>query len=128
MLLVVLGAVQLLAWAQGDGALARSGSTMETATGLGHLGKVRLLEAPHTGTNYLLKEMVFRIGRKHAQKLRVIAFSLAIVFPAAAGLLTDPKHLLGALMVLSHLAGVLAARWLFFAEAEHVVGLYYGRR
>jgi sulfite dehydrogenase (quinone) subunit SoeC len=21
-----------------------------------------------------------------------------------------------------------AARWLFFAEAEHVVGLYYGRR
>ena len=28
----------------------------------------------------------------------------------------------------SHLAGVLASRWLFFAEAEHVVGLYYGRR
>jgi DMSO reductase anchor subunit len=26
-----------------------------------------------------------------------------------------------------HLAGVLAARWLFFAQAEHVVGLYYGR-
>jgi hypothetical protein len=28
----------------------------------------------------------------------------------------------------SHVAGVLAARWLFFAEAEHVVGLYYGVR
>ena len=27
-----------------------------------------------------------------------------------------------------HLTGALAARWLFFAEAEHVVGLYYGRR
>ena len=27
-----------------------------------------------------------------------------------------------------HLIGALAARWLFFAEAEHVVGLYYGKR
>jgi len=30
--------------------------------------------------------------------------------------------------VASHIAGVLASRWLFFAEAEHVVGLYYGKR
>jgi sulfite dehydrogenase (quinone) subunit SoeC len=37
-------------------------------------------------------------------------------------------HLLAGLAVLSHLAGVLATRWLFFAEAEHVVGLYYGKR
>ena len=28
----------------------------------------------------------------------------------------------------AHLMGALAHRWLFFAEAEHVVGLYYGRR
>ena len=31
---------------------------------------------------------------------------------------------LGALLV----SVVLVLRWLFFAEAEHVVGLYYGRR
>jgi DMSO reductase anchor subunit len=30
--------------------------------------------------------------------------------------------------VLVHLVGAFAARWLFFAEAEHVVGLYYGKR
>ncbi|MGR3837594.1 MAG: dibenzothiophene desulfurase, partial [Cognatishimia sp.] len=30
--------------------------------------------------------------------------------------------------VLSHIAGVAASRWLFFAEAEHTVGLYYGMR
>jgi DMSO reductase anchor subunit len=29
---------------------------------------------------------------------------------------------------MSHLAGIAASRWLFFAEAEHVVGLYYGKR
>jgi DMSO reductase anchor subunit len=27
-----------------------------------------------------------------------------------------------------HLLGVAASRWLFFAEAEHVVALYYGHR
>ena len=33
-----------------------------------------------------------------------------------------------ALALCAHLLGAFAARWLFFAEAEHVVGLYYGRR
>ena len=33
-----------------------------------------------------------------------------------------------ALALFAHLIGAFAARWLFFAEAEHVVGLYYGRR
>ena len=43
-------------------------------------------------------------------------------------LLLPFNHAWAALAVLSHLAGVFTARWLFFAEAEHVVGLYYGRR
>ena len=30
--------------------------------------------------------------------------------------------------LLSHVAGMLALRWLFFAEAEHVQALYYGMR
>jgi DMSO reductase anchor subunit len=38
------------------------------------------------------------------------------------------SHIFALLAVLSHVAGVLTARWLFFAEAEHVVGLYYGKR
>jgi DMSO reductase anchor subunit len=33
-----------------------------------------------------------------------------------------------ALALCAYLVGAFAARWLFFAEAEHVVGLYYGRR
>ena len=37
-------------------------------------------------------------------------------------------HIFAALAVLSHIAGVLTLRWLFFAQAEHVVGLYYGKR
>ena len=40
--------------------------TPESATGLGHLGLVRMVEPPHTQTNYLLSEMGYVIGRKHA--------------------------------------------------------------
>jgi DMSO reductase anchor subunit len=31
------------------------------------------------------------------------------------------------LALVSHLLGMLALRWLFFAEAQHVQALYYGR-
>lgn len=125
-LLVLAGAVQIAHWVRGDRALARSGTTMETATGL-QGGTVRAFEPPHTGPNYLLREMVYVVGRKHAAKLRVIAVLLMVVLPVLC-LLLPFSHLLAAIAVLGHLAGVAVARWLFFAEAEHVVGLYYGQR
>ncbi len=126
-LLVVAGAVQFLTWMQGDKAFATSGTTLASATGLGTRGVVRAFEPPHTGTNYLLKEFVHEIGRKHAQKLRVISLLLMVVVPVIL-LLLPFSHVLAVLALASHIAGVLTARWLFFAEAEHVVGLYYGKR
>jgi DMSO reductase anchor subunit len=126
-LVLIAGGVQLATWVMGDKALAASGTDMATATGLGSIGTVRAFEPPHTGTNYLLREFVHVIGRKHSQKLRVIALVLMAGLPAI--LLALPfSHWLALLAVLSHVAGVLCARWLFFAEAEHVVGLYYGKR
>ena len=128
LLLGMITAIQALAWMQGDSALARSGSTIETATGLSALGKVRLLEKPHSGENYLLKEMVYVVGRKHAAKLRVIALLCVALLPAALILLTEVNPVIATVIVLLHLVGLFAQRWLFFAEAEHVVGLYYGAR
>ena len=44
---------------------------------------------------------------------------VAILFcPASAGAL--------AVAVMAHVAGMFVERWLFFAEAKHVVTLYYG--
>ena len=126
-LLIVAGALQAFIWFTGDSRFADAGHTMETATGLGPIGKVRQFEAPHSGTNYLLREMVHVVGRKHAAKLRIIALVLMVVVPVIL-LLLPFSHIIGLLAVLSHIAGVLTARWLFFAEAEHVVGLYYGAR
>jgi DMSO reductase anchor subunit len=126
-LLLIAGAVLFMSWTMGDRALASSGTTMATATGLGKIGKVRAFEPPHTGTNYLLREFVHQIGRKHSQKLRIISLGLMVGLPVV--LLALPfSHIFALLAVLSHIAGVLTARWLFFAEAEHVVGLYYGKR
>ena len=126
-LLAVSGATQLYIWYTSDTRLRDSGTTLATATGLGHIGKVRAFEPPHTGTNYLMREMIHVVGRKHAQRLRLIALILGFALPI--GLLLLPfNHILAALAVVSHTAGILAARWLFFAEAEHVVGLYYGKR
>ncbi len=111
----------------GDGAFARAGQTIGTATGLDRLGVPRVFDPAHTAGNYLLREMIHVVGRRHAQKLRLIALVLAALLPALVLLL--PLGSWGiALATALHLTGALAARWLFFAEAEHVVGLYYGAR
>jgi DMSO reductase anchor subunit len=106
-------------------------STAESATGLGALGTVTLFEAPHTSENYLLKEMGFQIARKHAAKLRRISYLLAFVLPLLLSLV--PLLAMGWLSSLAAFLaatfatlGVLAERWLFFAEAKHTVMLYYG--
>ena len=126
-LLLIAALVQILYWRQGDRAFAESGTNPGTATGLGARGTVRAFEPPHTGTNYLLREFVHVVGRKHAKKLRVVSFVLAFVLPVLF-LLIPFSHFIAMLAVLSHLAGVATSRWLFFAQAEHVVGLYYGKR
>ena len=127
LLLLVLGAAQLLAWQKGDRRFAEAGSTAESATGLGRIGKVRLLEPPHSGRNYLMKEMVHVIGRKHAQKLRIISLLFASLLPAGILLFLPASYATVLLAVVVHVIGLLTARWLFFAEAEHVVRLYYGK-
>jgi DMSO reductase anchor subunit len=112
---------------------AAPGPTPETATGLGAGGIVRMLEPPHTETNYLLSEMGFRIARKHAVKLRWYAClfgGLAAALLTVLALLSEGAlaSLLALFAALSAAAGVLIERWLFFAEATHTVTLYYDRR
>lgn len=124
----VLTAALILHWQLGDSRFATSGSTLETATGLGFMGKVRLLAPPQTGQNYLLREMVHVVGRKHAAKLRLIALAAGALGPAVMLAVLPIGHMLALIVVALHLAGMFAARWLFFAQAEHVVGLYYGRK
>ncbi|WP_353473400.1 dimethyl sulfoxide reductase anchor subunit [Salipiger sp. H15] len=134
-LLALTALLQIWVWRDGDTRFARSGSSLASATGLGDRGTPRALFPPHAGGSYLLREMVFVVARRHARKLRVLALLLATLLPGAlllAGLasaLPGPVPQLFTFISLgAHVAGVLVSRWLFFAEAEHVVGLYYGSR
>ena len=107
-------------------------STTGTATGLGHLGEVTQLEAPHTSENYLLKEMGFQVARKHATKLRRLALNLGLLLPAIllvlAAVTSSIAQLALLLIALAFgLTGIVIERWLFFAEARHAVTLFYGR-
>ncbi|MGH7122553.1 MAG: dimethyl sulfoxide reductase anchor subunit family protein [Acetobacteraceae bacterium] len=123
-------AVKLAYWRSID--RSRGESTIETATGLGRLGRVRSLEPPHTEENYLLREMGFRIARKHASRLRVLALLVGIALPiiltaAALALSGIAPLILAIIAAVVALGGIFIERWLFFAEATHTVVLYYGR-
>jgi sulfite dehydrogenase (quinone) subunit SoeC len=101
-------------------------STPESATGLGSFGTVRMLEGPHTEDNFLLTEMGYQIGRKHAAKLRRYAHILGFALPIALTLGSSGTGLLSIAAACSFLLGAVVERWLFFAEAKHTVTLYYG--
>jgi DMSO reductase anchor subunit len=125
--------VKLRFWRRVDGPPpALGGPTAESATGLGHIGKVRLLERPHGGESYLTKEMAFSVARRHARRLRRVALLLGAGLPAVLLALALTLHGPGAAASAAIAAGsgllsTLIERWLFFAEAKHTVTLYYGQ-
>ena len=92
--------------------------------------EVMVFERPHTESNYLTREMGFVVARKHARKLRTIAVALFALVPALCALPAwllphgDVTPLLWVAAV-SFQVGALVERWLFFAEAKHLVTLYY---
>lgn len=91
---------------------------------------VSVFERPHTEANYLTREMAFVVARRHARLLRAAALALFALLPVLLllppGLLVHVEpgpFYLGA--ALSALAGAFVERWLFFAQARHLVTLYY---
>ena len=113
-------------------------STIGSATGLDRIapgGRVRVLDPPHSEPNWLQREMGYRVARRHARRLRAAAWGLAFLLPgllclaawAAGGRGGAGPPAALALAAASTSAGVLVERWLFFAEAEHKMALYYGR-
>jgi DMSO reductase anchor subunit len=108
----------------------RMAVSRNSALGLAHSRTVHVFERPHTEANYLLKEMGYVLARKHAHRLRLASILLFALLPALCALLVlNFSHgTVGpamSLALLSALTGALIERWLFFAEARHLVTLYY---
>jgi DMSO reductase anchor subunit len=124
---IALGVVKLRYWRDID----RTPLTVTRADAVGLPGRnVSVFERPHTEANYLTREMGFVVARRHARRLRAISLVLFSVLPV---LLLVPAwlfvHLDAAPWLLAAavcaLAGAFVERWLFFAEARHLVTLYY---
>lgn len=126
-LLVVAAAVKLVSWRRLD--RAAQGFDTASAFALVPGSQVRSFESPHTESNFLLKEMGFALARKHARRLRALSLLLLAGVPALALLPTQLWPALrgpaAAILLPSVMLGVLVERWLFFAEARHLVMTYY---
>ena len=100
-------------------------SSIQTATGFTR-GTVRLLDTGHTHGTFLTQEFGFQIARQFSLLLKFVVFVAAFVFPAVLLLSAQPTQNNLFLLAVVAVVGIIAERWLFFAEARHVVNLYHG--
>jgi DMSO reductase anchor subunit len=138
-LAAVLGLVALIAklgyWRHGaTDHGGNSALTIEQAIGVPRgvgppgisVAQARLFDAGHTQRTFLTDEFVFRIARQHAQAVRGAALALGFAIPLV-WLVSGPRDWVAALSVaVLAMIGLLAERWLFFADARHTVRLYHG--
>ncbi|MGB9128510.1 MAG: DmsC/YnfH family molybdoenzyme membrane anchor subunit [Thiobacillus sp.] len=102
--------------------------TINTATGLTR-AKVKLLDTGHTHGTFLTQEFGFQIARQKAGLLKVAVFVLGFVLPGLMLVWVFNQQGGQAAAIIAAVAGLAGAaveRWLFFAEARHVVNLYHG--
>jgi sulfite dehydrogenase (quinone) subunit SoeC len=140
---LLLGAGALVAklayWAAtGErGAGAANAPTLERAIGVpagAHgqgpmsVAQARLLDVGHSHGTFLTQEFGFELARRNARALRIIALAFGFGLPAAWLLAGAPGWRLGLAAAACGMIGLLAERWLFFAEARHTVRLYHGDR
>lgn len=119
--LIVLGAVVKLIYLFWIG--KPEGSTIQTATGFTQ-ASVRLLDQGHTSNGFLNNEFGYSVEANRLLVLRGLMLLLAFVLPL--GLILMGSKWLVAIAAISCISGLLVERWLFFAEARHVVRLYHG--
>ena len=89
-----------------------------------------VFERPHTEANYITREMAFVVARTHARTLRLVAVALFAMLPIlllALPLLSTQFNAAtcAKLATVSAITGAFVERWLFFAQARHMVTLYY---
>ncbi len=102
------------------------GPSINTATAFTR-ATVRLFDVGHTSGTFLTDEFGYQVARFKILLLRWVVYLAAFLIP---GTLLAYNLEFDSLMVLLVLAfiGVFVERWLFFAEARHVVTLYHGNQ
>lgn len=88
--------------------------------------RARLLDAGHSGATFLTQEFVHALTPSCRSALRIAVWSCAFLVPALWALVGSTGWQGGLAAVAVLFVGLLAERWLFFAEARHTVRLYHG--
>lgn len=104
------------------------GATIKTATGFTRAG-VKMLDVGHTAGTFLTKEFGYEVSPSVIMGLRSAVFLFGFILPAAfliAWLGGGAGVNAAIAAVVSTFVGMAVERWLFFAEARHVVMLYHG--
>ena len=104
-----------------------AGPTINTALGFTR-ATVRLLDVGHASDTFLTKEFGYQVDRVRLIWTRIVSILLMFIVPLIllSGVLFDLSLISATLAVISAYLGMFAERWLFFAEARHVVNLYHG--
>ena len=90
------------------------------------VAQARLFDVGHSHGTFLTDEFGFVLARRNAVALRIAALSAGFGVPALWIASGAANALVAWLAAIVCLAGLLAERWLFFAEAQHTVRLYHG--
>lgn len=105
-----------------------TGPSINTATTFTQ-ATVRLLETGHTAGTFLTEEFGHFIEQCKSNGLRFVVFLLGFILPAILLIFLikgGGVNLLVYVALAMAYVGILVERWLFFAEARHVVNLYHG--
>lgn len=105
------------------------GPTLNTALGITR-SRIKMLEPGQSSDSFLNREFSFQAAAERILQLRLVVYLCGFILPFVmlVVLLRTDVAILALLAPLVVIGGLLAERWLFFAEARHVVNLYYGRQ
>ena len=101
----------------------QSNTTLQTALGMRH-PRIRQISQGSMGGSFNTREFFHGRSQAFVLKMRWLAVLAGFVLPVVVLLTVPPAAGVLALLVLVQMAGILAERWHFFAEARHTQNLY----
>lgn len=117
-------------------------TTIERAIGVGHgvhgpaapggsgpstsVMAARLFDSGHARGTFLTREFLVTVSARRRRRVQWVMWLGAFAFPIAWLMVGSPSWPWALLAVGTSIIGLLAERWLFFADARHTVRLYHG--
>lgn len=124
MLLIAALVIKIATWVHVD--KTRGQFKREAALALSDMGVAKPFDPAHNQENYVQREMGYNLDPKLRAKMRWSALGLGFIIPALL-LAFVPGQISAAIASLMCLVGIGCERWLFFAEAQHVVRLFFDK-